>query len=116
MIAYCITLTNNGRVTKQWLRNYTPRNSKKTSRFYKKPLALNILFCRRRVQENVFIRKGGLLERVVYAFNYSRFGGFIAEGDSWEGALRAFTVTVWSRSFINIPVIIEKESYGFILC
>ena len=48
----------------------------------KKPQALNILFCRRKWQESMFIKKGALLERGVYAFNYSLFGGVY-----WKGGI-----------------------------
>ena len=72
----------------------------------KKPQALNILFCRRKLQESMFTKKGGFTGERVYAFNYSRFGGFIGEGDNWEGGggawrelLRYATKTNISNSY-----------------
>ena len=46
----------------------------------KKPEALNILFCRRKLQESMFIRKGALLERGFMLSTTVNSGGFIGEG------------------------------------
>ena len=54
----------------------------------KKPQALSILFCRRKWQESMFIKKGALLERGL-CFQLQSIRGSLSErGDNWEGSLR----------------------------